>query len=173
MEQFQKTSNGVYIARNAVVVGDVQIGAESSIWFGAVVRGDVAPVVIGKRVNVQDGSVIHCDTGQPNTIEEDVSIGHRAVVHGERVGRGTLIGIGAVLLGRTNIGEECLIAAGAVVPPGMTVPDRTLVMGVPARIVRPVSDKELVYLRWVSRRYIELVQKYQAGEFSTDSWPQA
>ncbi len=143
------------------------LGPDTSIWFGAVVRGDVAPVTIGQRVNIQDGAIVHCDTGFPNSIEDDVSIGHRAVVHGERVGRGTLIGMGAILLGHTNIGAECLIAAGAVVTPGQTIPDRSLVVGVPAKIVRPVSDKELEYLRWLSRRYVDLVAKYHAGEFGS------
>ena len=133
--------------------------------FAAVVRGDVAPVTIGQRVNIQDGAVVHCDTGFANTIEDDATIGHRAVVHGERVGRGTLVGMGAVLLGHTDVGEECLVAAGAVVTPGMKIPDRSLVLGVPAQIIRPVNDRELEYLRWLSRRYVELVGKYQAGEF--------
>lgn len=169
MKWFRETPNGAYLAHNSTVAGDVQIGAESSLWFSAVVRGDVAPVVIGERVNIQDGSVVHCDSGYANTIENDVTIGHRAVVHGERVGRGSLVGIGAVLLGHTDVGEECLIAAGAVVPPGMKIPDRMLVMGVPGRIVRPVNEKEIEYLRWLSRRYVELVRKYQAGEFGTAS----
>jgi carbonic anhydrase/acetyltransferase-like protein (isoleucine patch superfamily) len=165
MKWFRETPTGAYLAHNSNLTGDVQLGAESSVWFAAVIRGDVAPVVIGERVNVQDGSVVHCDTDYSNTIEDDVTIGHRAVVHGERVGRGSLVGIGAVLLGHTIVGEECLIAAGAVVPPGLRVPDRMLVMGVPGRIVRPVNEKELEYLRWLSRRYVELVRKYQAGEF--------
>jgi carbonic anhydrase/acetyltransferase-like protein (isoleucine patch superfamily) len=165
MNWFRETSSGAYLAHNSTVTGDVQLGAGSSVWFGAVIRGDVAPVVIGERVNVQDGSVIHCDTAYANTIEDDVTIGHRAVVHGERVGRGSLIGIGAVVLGHTIVGEECLIGAGAVVPPGTNVPDRMLVVGVPGRIVRPVNEKELEYLRWLSRRYVELVQNYQAGKF--------
>ena len=169
MNWFHETPNGAYLAHNSTVTGDVQIGAESSLWFSTVVRGDVAPVVIGERVNIQDGSVVHCDSGYANTIENDVTIGHRAVVHGERVGRGSLVGIGAVLLGHTDVGEECLIAAGAVVPPGMKIPDRMLVMGVPGRIVRPVNEKEIEYLRWLSRRYVELVRKYQAGEFGTVS----
>ncbi len=165
MKWFHETPAGAYLARGSTVTGDVQLGCESSVWFGAVIRGDVAPVKIGERVNVQDGSVIHCDTGYSNTIEPDVTIGHRAVVYGERVGRGSLVGIGAVLLGHTIVGEECLIAAGAVVPPGLRVPDRMLVVGVPGRIVRAVNEKEIEYLRWLSRRYVELVQKYQAGEF--------
>jgi len=167
MHWFSKTAAGAYFAYNATVTGDVRFGPDSSVWFGAVVRGDVAPVTIGQRVNIQDGAVVHCDTGFANTIEDDVTIGHRAVVHGERVGRGTLVGMGAVLLGHTDVGEECLIAAGAVVPPGMKIPDRMLVLGVPAQIVRPVSDKEHEYLRWLSRRYVELVGKYMAGEFGT------
>ncbi len=164
MKWFRTTSNGAYLAFNSVVSGDVQIGAESSVWFGTVLRGDVAPIVIGDRVNIQDGSVVHCDSGCANTIESEVTIGHRAVVHGERVGRGSLIGIGAIVMGHTVIGSECLIAAGAVVPPGMTVPDRMLVMGVPGRIVRPVNDDEVEYLRHVSRGYVELARKYYAGE---------
>lgn len=165
MSYFTRTPSGAFIAYNATVTADVTLGRDVSIWFGAVVRGDVARVTIGERVNIQDGAVVHCDTGFANTIEDDVSIGHRAVVHGERVGRGTLIGMGAVVLGHTDIGAECLIAAGAVVTPGMKVPDRSLVVGVPGKIARPVSEKEHEYLRWLSRRYVELVGRYVNGEF--------
>ncbi|MFO0789704.1 MAG: gamma carbonic anhydrase family protein [Pirellulales bacterium] len=165
MNWFHETTAGAFIAYNATVTADVELGRECSVWFGAVVRGDVARVTIGERVNIQDGAVVHCDTGYANTIEADVTIAHRAVVHGERVGRGSLIGIGAVLLGHTQIGEECLIAAGAVVPPGTIVPDHMLVVGVPGKIVRAVNEKELEYMRWLSGRYVELLRKYQAGEF--------
>ena len=113
---------------------------------------------------MQDGAVIHCDTDVPNTIEDDVTIGHRAIVHGAFVGRGTLIGMGAILLGRTRIGRECLVAAGAVVPPGLEVPDRMVVMGVPGRIVRPVSEKDLKYMRWLSGHYVELAERYTREE---------
>lgn len=171
MSYFTRTPSGSFLAHNATVTADVTLGRDSSIWFGAVVRGDVAPVTIGERVNIQDGAVVHCDTGFPNVIEDDVSIGHRAVVHGERVRRGTLIGMGAVILGHTDIGAECLVAAGAVVTPGMKIPDRSLVVGVPAKIVRPVNDKELEYLRWLSRRYVELVGKYMNGEFGEPPSP--
>lgn len=168
-EFFRRTAAGAYIANSAAVVGEVVLGAESSVWFSAVVRGDVAPVTIGERVSVQDGAVVHCDTGIPNRIEDDVTIGHRAVVHGVRVGRGSLVGMGAVLLGRTEIGEECLIAAGAVVAPGTIVPDRSLVVGVPGKIIRPVNEKEHQYLQWLSRRYVELCKRYDAGEFDVVS----
>jgi carbonic anhydrase/acetyltransferase-like protein (isoleucine patch superfamily) len=165
MSLFTRTSSDVFLARSAVVTGDVTIGRNSSVWFNAVVRGDVAPVVIGANVNVQDGAVVHCDTGVPNIIEDDVTIGHAAVVHGMFVGRGALIGMSATLLSRTRIGRECLVAAGAVVPPGLELPDRMVVMGVPGKIVRPVSDKELEYMRWLVAHYVELAGKYAAGEF--------
>ena len=166
MSLFTRTSSGAYLAHNATVTADVRLATDSSVWFTAVIRGDVAPVTIGERVNVQDGAVVHCDSGVPNVIEADVTIGHRAVVHGMQVGRGTLIGMGAVVLGRTVIGEECLIAAGAVVPPGLEVPDRMLVMGVPGKIARPVSEKELEYMRWLSGHYVRLAERYAAGEFA-------
>ena len=164
MPLFTKTAGGYFVAHNATVVGDVTVGESSSFWFHTVVRGDVAPVTIGRRVNVQDGSVVHCDSGVPNVIEDDVTIGHRAIVHGAFVGRGTLVGMGAVLLGRTRIGAECLIAAGAVVPPGLVVPDRMLVVGVPGRVVRPVRDEDLKYMRWLTGHYVELAQRYAAED---------
>lgn len=162
---FTRAPGGYLKANDAILTGDLTIGPLASFWFGAVVRGDVAPVTIGARTNVQDGAVIHCDTGVPNVIGEDVTIGHRAIVHGKQVGRGSIIGMGAVLLSQTVLGEECFVAAGAVVPPGLVVPDRMMVMGVPARIVRPVKDKELDYMRWLVGHYVELAEKYQRNEF--------
>jgi len=159
-----KTSGGFYRSRDAVLTGDIRIGCDSSVWFGAIIRGDVAPITIGQRVNVQDGVIIHCDTDVPNVIEDDVSIGHRAVVHGKFVGRGSLIGMGAIVLGETVIGQQCLIAAGAVVSPGTIVPNRSVVMGVPGKIVRPVREKELEYMNWLPTRYIELAERYIRGE---------
>jgi carbonic anhydrase/acetyltransferase-like protein (isoleucine patch superfamily) len=160
MPRFTRTAGDWFLADNATVCGDVTVGPLSSFWFGAVARGDVAPIVLGRRVNVQDGAVIHCDSGVENVIEDDVTIGHRAVVHGGRVGRGTLIGMGAVVLGQTRIGQECLIAAGAVVPPGLQVPDRMLVVGVPGKIARPVTEKDLAYMRWLTTHYAELAERY-------------
>jgi carbonic anhydrase/acetyltransferase-like protein (isoleucine patch superfamily) len=162
MRYFSKTSGGYYISHNCTIVGEVRIAELASFWFNAVVRGDVAPVTIGRRVNVQDGVVVHCDTGVPNTIEDDVTIGHNAVVHGTFVGRGTLIGMGAVVLSRTRLGSECLVAAGAVVPPDLDVPDRMVVMGVPGKIVRPVKEDELEYMRWLTQHYVELAEKHVA-----------
>ena len=125
MRYFRKTAGGVYVAYNCTVTGDVKIAPDASLWFDAVVRGDVAPVTIGRRTNVQDGAVVHCDTGVPNVIEDDVVIGHRAVVHGKFVGAGSLIGMGAVVLSGSSVGRGCLIAAGAVVPPNLEVPEPT------------------------------------------------
>jgi carbonic anhydrase/acetyltransferase-like protein (isoleucine patch superfamily) len=166
MLKFRKTKGNVYVAPNAVVSGDVTIGELSSFWFGAVVRGDVAPVTIGRRVNVQDNAVVHVDTGVANVIEDDVVIGHGAIVHGKFVGRGSLIGMGATVLSRTQIGSECLIAAGAVVPPDLVVPDRMVVMGVPGKIARPVKDEELQYMRWLVGHYVELAEKYAREGFA-------
>lgn len=172
MPCFSEMPGGFFAAHNCTITGEVKISAEASFWFNAVVRGDVAPITIGRRVNVQDGAVVHCDSGIPNTIEDDVTIGHRAIVHGAFVGKGSLIGMGAVLLGRTKIGSECLIAAGAVVSPGLQIPDRMVVMGVPGKIVRPVKPEELEYMRWLTTHYVELARKYANGELNSMQFPQ-
>jgi carbonic anhydrase/acetyltransferase-like protein (isoleucine patch superfamily) len=164
MTLIRKTSANWFLAHNATLTGDLTIGEFTSFWFNTVVRGDVAAITIGRRVNVQDNAVIHCDTGVANVIEDDVTIGHGAIVHGEYVGPGSLIGMGATLLSRTRLGRECLVAAGAVVPPGMVVPDRMAVMGVPGKIVRPVKDDELKYMRWLTTHYLELAEKHARGE---------
>jgi carbonic anhydrase/acetyltransferase-like protein (isoleucine patch superfamily) len=160
MPLFTKTRGNYFVSHNATIVGAVTVGELSSFWFNAVVRGDVAPVTIGRRVNVQDGCCIHCDTDVPNVIEDDVTIGHGAVVHGTFVGKGSLIGMGSTVLSRSRIGRECLVAAGAVVPPDLVVPDRMLVVGVPGRVARPVNDKDLEYMRWLTGHYVELAERY-------------
>src|SRR5262249_47020607 len=120
-----------YQAANATVLGNVAIAAGVNIWYGCVIRGDVDRIILGKNVNIQDLTMIHCDPGFPNDLEEGVVVGHSAIIHGSKVGRDTLIGMGATLLGRSVIGKECIIAARALVPEGVTIPDRSLVMGVP------------------------------------------
>ena len=153
-------TDDVYIADTARVLGDVQLGPRVSIWYGAVVRGDVGTITIGAGTNVQDNAVIHCDFGRPNTIGENVTIAHGALVHGIVVGDETLIGIGAVVLGEVTIGTGCLIAAGALVPPGMNVPDGMLVMGVPGKIVRPTTDHERQQIRASAEQYIALARQH-------------
>ncbi len=165
MPLFTRRRDGSFGAHNATVVGDVTAGEGASFWFNAVVRGDVAPVTIGARSNVQDQAVVHCDSGVPNHIGDDVVIGHGAIVHGNSIGNGTLIGMGATVLGRTAIGRGCLIAAGAVVPPGLAVPDGMVVMGVPGKVVRPIRPEEVEYARWLSGHYVRLAERYAAGEF--------
>jgi carbonic anhydrase/acetyltransferase-like protein (isoleucine patch superfamily) len=123
----------VFRAPGSVVVGDVEIGADSSIWYNAVVRADVSPVRIGSRTNIQDGSILHADPGFPCIIGDDVTVGHRAVVHGAKVGNGALIGMGAILLNGAQIGEEAIVAAGTVVTEGTIVAPGTLVAGIPAK----------------------------------------
>jgi carbonic anhydrase/acetyltransferase-like protein (isoleucine patch superfamily) len=165
MARFKVGKSGFLFAENSTIVGDVRLGKQSSVWFNAVIRGDVAAVIIGQRVNVQDNAVIHCDTGVDNEIQDDVTIGHGAIVHGKFVGAGSLIGMASTLLSRSSIGRECLIAAGAVVPPDLVVPDGMVVMGVPGKIVRPVKPEELQYMRWLRGHYVELAEQYAAGKF--------
>ncbi len=130
-----------FIAPNAVIIGDVAIGAGSSVWYACVLRGDVAPIRIGERTNIQDGTIIHADPGYPTTIGSDVTVGHGAIVHGATVEDGALIGIRATLLNGCQIGAGSVIGAGALVPEKMVVPPGSVVMGVPGKVVRPVDEK--------------------------------
>lgn len=149
------------VASTAVVCGDVTLGADVSIWYGAVVRGDCAPITIGDGTNVQDLVVIHADTGISVEVGSGVTIGHSAVVHGRRVGDGCLIGIGAKLLGRSEIGEGSVIAAGAVVREGTVIPPRSLVAGVPGKIMRQVSDDELAEFASHAATYVALAASHR------------
>ncbi len=133
--------DGAFVARDATVVGAVELGDEASIWFGCVLRGDDAPIRIGARTNVQDLTVIHADPGVTNEIGADCTIGHRATLHGAWVGDHCLIGMGAILLGGSRIGAGSLVGAGALVKEGMEVPPGSLVLGMPARVVRQVPDR--------------------------------
>ena len=154
-----------YIAPGVVVTGDVLLGQGVNLWFGTVIRGDLAKVTLGPRVNVQDGCIVHTDYNIPQTIEEGVVVGHRAVLHGRRVGRDTLIGMGALLLTGCEIGEECLIAAGAVVTEGRRIPPRSVVMGVPAKVVREITPEELQRTHAICASYLELAQRYTRDAF--------
>lgn len=149
-----------YLADTARVFGEVDLGHDVSIWYGVVIRGDVAPITIGDMTNVQDNTVVHCDKGFPNVIGQRVTIGHGAIVHGVFVGDGALIGMGARLLGRTQIGAGALVAAGAVVPEGLVVPAGMVAMGVPAKIVRETTDREKEYLLKLPPRYVEVAKMH-------------
>ena len=136
-----------------------------NIWYGCVVRGDIAPIHLGENVNLQDGVIVHCDYDAPQVIEAGVVVGHAAVLHGVRVGADTLVGIGAKLLSGTDVGPECVIAAGAVLAPGLVVPARSVVMGVPGRVVRAATAEEVARTRMINARYRELARRYANGEF--------
>jgi carbonic anhydrase/acetyltransferase-like protein (isoleucine patch superfamily) len=164
--------NGVYVADTARVLGEVELGRDVSIWYGAVIRGDVAKITIGAGTNVQDSAVVHCDSGVANTIGSDVTIGHGAVVHGCEVGEGTLIGMGAIVLGRSVIGRGCLIAAGALVSPGMRVADGMMVIGVPGRVLRETTEEERKYLGWLPAHYVKLARLHveEPGNARVRGW---
>lgn len=154
-----------YVAPDAIVTGDVVLSAGVNIWFGSILRADLARISLGPRVNLQDGCVVHTDYGVPQVIEEGVVVGHRAVLHGRIVGRDTLIGMGALLLSGSEIGAECIIAAGTIVTENRRIPPRSLVMGVPGRVVREVSDEALRRTHEISAHYLELAQRYAHGAF--------
>ncbi|MCS6817530.1 MAG: gamma carbonic anhydrase family protein [Blastocatellia bacterium] len=153
-----------FVEETAIVVGDVEIGEHSSIWFHAVVRGDVHRIRIGRDTNIQDGVVVHVTGGRfPVLIGDRVTIGHRAIVHGCTIGDECLIGMGAILLDGVVVGERSLIAAGSVVREGTQVPPGSLVAGVPARIVRELTEEELRRIEGGWRSYRELKEQYLAG----------
>ncbi|WP_336659386.1 gamma carbonic anhydrase family protein [Leucobacter sp. USHLN153] len=150
-----------WIAPGAVVVGNVRIGADTSIWYNAVVRGDSDAVRIGARSNIQDGAVVHTQRGDAAVIGDDVSVGHLAVVHGATVENGCLIGMHSTVLTGAVVGEGSLVAAGAVVPQGMVVPPHSLVVGVPGRVVRELRDDDREAVRLNSERYLTTTQHHR------------
>ncbi|HEX6099868.1 MAG TPA: gamma carbonic anhydrase family protein [Thermoanaerobaculia bacterium] len=153
----------VFIAENAAVIGDVEIGDDCSIWYATTVRGDVNGIRIGKNTNVQDNCTIHVThLDWPTVIGENVTIGHGAIVHGCTVENGALIGMGSRVLDGAVVGESAMVGAGALVPPGMQVPPRTLVVGVPARVKRPLTAEELAHLENSWKNYVQYKEKYLA-----------
>lgn len=155
----------VYIAPTSFVGGDVHIGDQSTIMHHVMIRGDIAPIRIGARVNIQDGSVVHIQRGVPLEIADEVGVGHRAVVHCRSVGSRSLIATGAIVLDGCEIGQCCIIAAGSVLTPGTKIPDGHVVMGVPGRIVRKTTDADLAVIDHVVRSYIELGRQHARGMF--------
>lgn len=160
-EAWPRIDPSAWLAPGAVVIGDVVIGPDSSVWFGAVVRGDVHRIRIGARSNLQDQCVVHVTRDRFATeIGDEVTVGHRAVVHGCCVGDGALIGIGAVVLDGARVGEEALVAAGALVSPGTEIPPGALALGVPARVVRVLSAEERAAQRARAHEYVETARLY-------------
>jgi carbonic anhydrase/acetyltransferase-like protein (isoleucine patch superfamily) len=153
-----------YVAESATVIGQVSLAARASVWFGAVIRGDNEPIRIGAESNVQDGAVLHTDPGFPMVIEDGVSIGHQAMLHGCTIGAGSLIGIQAIVLNGAVIGRDCLVGAGAVVTERKTFPDRSLIVGAPARVLRTLSDEDVARLLSKSAAsYSERIARYRSN----------
>jgi carbonic anhydrase/acetyltransferase-like protein (isoleucine patch superfamily) len=154
-----------FIAPTATVMGDVGLGAESSVWYGAVLRGDMAPIRIGARTNLQDGVIVHVDEGVPCTVGARVGVGHRAILHGCTVEDDCLVGMGAILLNHVVVGRGSVIAAGAVLREGMRVPPGSLVMGVPGKVVRPVDEELTRRIEFTWRHYVGQAQRHAGGAF--------
>ncbi len=144
-----------WIAPGAVVTGDVALAEDASVWFCAVLRADTAPIRVGRRTNIQDGCVLHVNEGEPCVLGDDVTVGHGAVVHAATIEDSCLIGINATVLSRAHIGKECVVAAGALIPEDREIPPGSLVMGVPGKVVRQLSDPERKALRHSAAKYVE------------------
>jgi carbonic anhydrase/acetyltransferase-like protein (isoleucine patch superfamily) len=144
-----------WVAANAIVLGNVEIGEDASVWFGTTIRGDNEPIRIGARSNIQDGCVLHTDPGFPMTIGEDCTIGHMVMLHGCTIGRGSLIGIGSIILNGARIGEECLIGANTLIAEGKEIPPRSMVLGSPGRIVRQLTADDVAKFGAAAGRYVE------------------
>ncbi len=150
----------VFVAPNGTVAGDVELGDEVSVWFGAVLRGDVERLTIGRRSNVQDNSVLHSDPGSPLTLGEGVTVGHAVILHGCMVGDGALIGMGTTILNDARIGRNCLVGANALITEGKEFADGMLIVGSPARAIRPLTPQELARLATSADRYAERAKLY-------------
>ena len=156
-----KVHDTVFVAENAFVIGDVEIGEDSSVWFGSVVRGDVNYIRIGARTNIQDHTIIHVNTGtHPTILEDEITVGHRVTLHGCYVESGCLVGIGSIILDGARIGSQSLIAAGSLITPNTQIPPRSLVMGAPARVKRELTDEELASISRNWQSYVDLKRSY-------------
>lgn len=153
-----------FIAPGAMVLGDVTLGRDASIWYNCVVRADMAPIVIGDETNIQDLTMVHVDEDVPCTIGRRVGVGHRAILHGCTIGDGALVGMGAVLLNGVRVGAGAVIGAGAVLPEDLEVPPGVLVLGVPGRVVRPVSEELAARARRTWEHYVAEARRHRAGE---------
>ncbi len=159
-----KVAEGVFLADTARVIGDVEIAEDASVWYGAVLRGDVGAIRIGARSNIQDLTMLHMSHELSNTIiGADVTVGHRVVIHGAIIGDGALIGMGAILLDNCEIGAQSIVGAGAVVTADKKIPPRSLVLGQPARVLRELTDEEAQEGRLIAERYVEVARAHRAG----------
>lgn len=160
MDYRLKIDDGAFISSSSDVMGDVTIGSGSSIWYSAVVRGDLNYITIGKMTNIQDNATVHVDNNEPCIIGDYVTVGHGAVVHGCSVGDNCLIGMNSTILNRAVVGNNCIIAAGAVVTEDTVIPDNSMAMGIPAKVVKTLSEEEIQGVKWNAERYKTLWEEY-------------
>lgn len=147
-----------FVAPSAAVSGEVSLGRDCSLWHNTTLRGDLAPIAVGARSNIQDGAVLHVETTHPCVVGEDVTVGHGAIVHGCRIGDRCLIGMGAIILNGAEIGDECIVGAGALVTEGKKIPPRSLVLGMPAKVVRSIGDEEVAKILENAASYLRLAR---------------
>ncbi len=153
----------VWIAPNATIIGDVRLGDNASVWWNAVLRGDNDTIAIGGGSNIQDGSVLHADAGVPLTVGANVTVGHLVMLHGCTIGEQSLIGIKTVILNNAKIGRHCIIGANALIPEGKVIPERSLVVGSPGKVVRELSDEEVARLQRSAQGYVANALRYRTG----------
>jgi carbonic anhydrase/acetyltransferase-like protein (isoleucine patch superfamily) len=156
-------SGRYWVAPSAAVIGKVTLGEDVSIWFGAVLRGDNEPIVLGDRTNIQEHVMIHTDPRFPCTVGPDCTVGHRAILHGCTLGTGTLVGMGAIVLNGAKVGDNCLIGAGALVSEGKEIPDNSLVLGMPGKVVRDVSEDQIAIIRRGVASYAAKWKRFASG----------
>ena len=162
-EQTPRMAGTAWVADSAQVMGNVELAEDTSVWFGAILRGDNELLRIGKGSNVQDGAMLHSDPGFPMTLGDNVTVGHRVMLHGCTVGDGSLIGIGAVLLNGAKIGRHCLVGAGSLVTEGKEFPDGSMIIGSPAKVVRQLAPEQIEGMRRSAAHYVANAKRFKAG----------
>nr|WP_263325360.1 gamma carbonic anhydrase family protein [Neobacillus sp. Marseille-Q6967] len=160
--KYPKIADSAFIADYATVTGDVEIGEESSVWFNSVIRGDVAPTIIGKRVNIQDNSVLHQSPNNPLILEDEVTVGHQVILHSCIIRKRALIGMGSIILDQAEIGEGAFIGAGSLVPQGKKIPPNTLAFGRPAKVIRELGPDDIREMDRIYNEYAEKAQYYKS-----------
>ena len=158
-----RLAESAWVADSAQVMGNVELAEDASVWFGTVIRGDTEIIRIGRRSNIQDASVLHADIGKPLTVGEDVTVGHKVMLHGCTIGDGSLIGIGAVVLNGANIGKGCIVGAGSLVTEGKEFPDGSMIMGSPAKVVRALQPEQVEGLRLAAQGYVGNARRFRDG----------
>lgn len=161
-DKYPKIAQSAYIAENTTITGDVEIGDKTSIWFGTVIRGDVAPTIIGNGVNIQDNSILHQSPNNPLILEDEVTIGHQVILHSCIVRKKALIGMGSIILDQAEIGEGAFIGAGSLVPQGKKIPPNTLAFGRPAKVIRELTEEDIKDRDRIQRQYVEKGQYYKS-----------